>query len=140
MPPKFEPKFGFSLNDPSFFEIVFSPNAPAFGSVSFRPVSIWCWSTPPPEWYWIQYKCKSKCRWFIVHYAFPTWNSMWPQHTFQSTSVLTTEFESLPGLSGAKRLIAAYIWRNSSWSNSHPHRICNFYTLNSGLDLNMDDQ
>ena len=25
MPPNFEPKFGLSPNDPSFFEIVFSP-------------------------------------------------------------------------------------------------------------------
>ena len=30
--PNFEPKFGFSPNDPSFFEILFLPNAPAFGS------------------------------------------------------------------------------------------------------------
>ena len=28
MPPNFEPKFGFLTNDPTFFEIVFSPNAP----------------------------------------------------------------------------------------------------------------
>ena len=46
MPPNFEPKFGFSPNDPSFFETVFSPNAPAFGSVSLTPVSIWYWSAP----------------------------------------------------------------------------------------------
>ena len=46
MPPNFEPQFGFSTNDPSFFEIVFSPNAPAFGSVSLTPISIWYWSAP----------------------------------------------------------------------------------------------
>ena len=34
MPPNFGLKFGFSPNDPSFFETVFSPNAPAFESVS----------------------------------------------------------------------------------------------------------
>ena len=33
-----------------FFETMFSPNAPAFGSVSLTPVSIWYWSAPPP-WY-----------------------------------------------------------------------------------------
>ena len=48
MPPNFEPKFGFSLNNPSFFETVFSPNAPAFGSLNLTPVSIWYWSVPPP--------------------------------------------------------------------------------------------
>ena len=46
MPPNFEPKFGFSPNNPSFFETVFSPNSPAFGSVSLTPVSIWYWSAP----------------------------------------------------------------------------------------------
>ena len=40
MPPNFEPKFGFSPNDPSFFEIVFSPNGPAFGNVSLHPFDI----------------------------------------------------------------------------------------------------
>ena len=48
MPPNFEPKFGFSTNDPSFFEIVFSPNPPAFGSMSLTPVSIWYIGVPPP--------------------------------------------------------------------------------------------
>ena len=42
--PNFEPKFCLSPNDPSFFEIVFSP---AFGSVSLTPVSICYWSGPP---------------------------------------------------------------------------------------------
>ena len=46
--PNLEPKFGFSPNDPSFLETVFSPNAPAFGSVSLTPVSIWYWSAPTP--------------------------------------------------------------------------------------------
>ena len=35
------PKIMLSLNDPSFFEIVLSPDAPACGSVSLTPVSIW---------------------------------------------------------------------------------------------------
>ena len=38
--PNFEPKFGFSPNDPSFFETVLSRNATAFGSVRLTPVSI----------------------------------------------------------------------------------------------------
>ena len=46
MPPN-KPKFGFSPNDLSFFEIVFSPNAPAFGSMSLTLISIWHWSAPP---------------------------------------------------------------------------------------------
>ena len=52
-------------------------------------------------------------------------------------TVLITGFKSLPGLKG---LIAAYIWHNPSSSNSHPHRICNFRTLSSGSDSNVDDQ
>ena len=34
---------------PHFFETVFSPNAPAFESVSLTLVSIWYWSAPPPR-------------------------------------------------------------------------------------------
>ena len=55
-------------------------------------------------------------------------------------SVLITGFKSLPGLPGVKGLIAAYIWRNPSSSNSHPHRVCNFRTRSSGSDSNADDQ
>ena len=51
-----------------------------------------------------------------------------------------TGFKPLLGLPGVKGLITAYIWRNPSSSNSHPHRICNFRTLSFGLDLNADDQ
>ena len=50
----------------------------------------------------------NKCRWFIVHYATLTCNSMQPQHTLQST-FLITGIRSQPELSGVNRLIAAYI-------------------------------
>ena len=53
--------------------------------------------------------------------------------------VLITGFESPPGLPWVKGLIAAYIWRNRSLSNLHPHRIYNFCILSSGLDSNADD-
>ena len=42
MPPNFELKLGFSPNDPSFFEIVFSPNASAFESVSLIHLILEC--------------------------------------------------------------------------------------------------
>ena len=70
----------------------------------------------------------NKCRWFIVHF------------TEHIRSVLINGFESLPGLPGVKGLIAAYIWHNPSLSNLHPHRICNFCTLSSWSDSNVDDQ
>ena len=44
--------------------------------------------------------------------------------------------KSLSGLPGVEGIIAAYIWRNPSLSNSHPHRTCNFRTLSSSLDSN----
>ena len=74
-----------------------------------------------------------------MHYASLTCNSTRPQH-IHVQSVLITGFKSLPGLPGVKGLIAAYIWRNPSSSNSHPHRICNFRTLSSGSDSNADNQ
>ena len=45
-----------------FFETVFSPNAPAFGSVSLTPVSIRYWSAPPVQaisWYKLRCTCRA---------------------------------------------------------------------------------
>ena len=69
MSPNFESKFGLSPNDPSFFEIVPSPNAPALGSVSLTPVSIWYWSAPPniTTWWIVKGIGSDSCNIFSWH-------------------------------------------------------------------------
>ena len=75
----------------------------------------------------------NKCRWFVVHYASLTCNSM-------QQLILIIGLKSLLWLPGVRGFIAAYIGCNPSSSNSHPHRVCSFRTLSTELDSNADDQ
>ena len=78
---------------------------------------------------------------FIVHFVTSTCNSSRLQHTLQNkyNQYYWSRDKLLPGLP-VKGLITAYIGRNPTLSNLHPHRICIFRTPSFGLNLNADDQ
>ena len=107
------------------------------------------WVIVPPDWSMeiaiIMYlqKQKWKCRWFIVHYPPPSLprlviphglSTLYRAHTIGSNHWVWITTWTPRGSKGL--LQQTTFWRNPSLSNSHPHRICNYRTLSSRLNVN----